>query len=72
MTYVVGKTPISDHRDMIDFLKGSLFNLAINLMGSTKHTSGDSLTPLGTQNKGFADIRDRSLFIAGGERRIWG
>ena len=51
---------------MIDFLKGPLFNLAINLMGSTKRTSGDSLTPLGAQNKGFADIRERSLFIAGG------
>ena len=54
---------------MIDFLKGPLFNLAINLMGSTKRTSGDSLTPLGAQYKGFADIRDRSLFIAGGGGR---
>ena len=53
---------------MIDFLTGPLFNLAINLMGSTKRNSGDSLTPLGAQNKGFADIRDTSLFIAGG----WG
>ena len=51
---------------MIDFLKGPLFNLAINLMGSTKRTSSDSLTPLGAQNKGFADISDRSLFISGG------
>ena len=48
-------------RAMIGLLKGPLFNLAINLMGNTKRTSGISLTPLGAQNKSFLDIRNQSL-----------